>query len=147
MKEQPRDPEEGICVGKMSFNILSQGFYIGLITLVSFYIGLTYYSVDIARTMAFGTLSFSQLWQALNSRSARDSLIKIGLFTNKYLLMAIVLSGTLQLSVMLIPPLGRLFEVAPLLGIQWQIIIVISFTPIIFVEILKALGVTYNQDQ
>ncbi|MCG2790393.1 MAG: calcium-translocating P-type ATPase, SERCA-type, partial [Actinomycetia bacterium] len=105
MRRPPRDPNKGIFSGKMGFNIFSQGIFIGFITLGAFYIGFSLYSLDIARTMAFATLSFSQLSQSLNSRSEKDSVFKIGLFTNLYLIMAIFISGLLQLLVISIASL------------------------------------------
>jgi len=103
MKNPPRDPDEGIFSGKMGFNIFSQGIFIGIITLIAFYYGYSQYSLEVGETMAFGTLSFTQLWQSLNSRSDRFSLLKLGVFTNRYLVLAIFTSGILQLAVMIIP--------------------------------------------
>ena len=146
MKCPPREPNEGIFSGKMGFNIFSQGFFIGIITLIAFYYGYTHYSLEVARTMAFGTLSFVQLWQSINSRSDRFSVLQLGLFTNTYLIAAILISGTLQLSVMLIPYLQDVFDVMPLSCSQWLIVIFISFTPIPYVELLKFLNLTYKKN-
>jgi len=143
MKKPPRNPKEGIFSGKMGFNIFSQGIFIGIITLMAFYYGYRQYSLVVAETMAFGTLSFSQLWQSLNSRSDKFSLFKLGIFTNHYLVLAILGSGLLQLSVMLIPYLQSVFEVSALSSAQWLIIILISFSSLPFVEIFKKLKLTY----
>ncbi|MFW6034745.1 MAG: calcium-translocating P-type ATPase, SERCA-type [Halothermotrichaceae bacterium] len=145
MNKSPRDPEEGIFAGKMGFNVASQGIFIGLITLAAFYIGESNYSLQVGRTMAFATLSFSQLWHSLNSRTMRYSLFKIGFFTNKYLIAAIVISAILQLSVMFIPFLQDIFKVISLNIGQWLMIIIISASPVLFVELLKLLGLTYER--
>lgn len=146
MKHPPRDPNEGIFSGKMGFNIFSQGLFIGIITLISFYYGYSQYSLVVGETMAFGTLSFSQLWQSLNSRSEQYSLLKLGIFTNRYLILAIFVSGILQLSVMLIPYLQTVFKVTSLTYFQWMIVIIISLTAIPYVEILKKLKLTYEKN-
>ena len=146
MKHPPRDPDEGIFSGKMGFNIFSQGIFIGMITLIAFYYGYSQYSLVIGETMAFGTLSFSQLWQSLNSRSEQYSLIKLGIFTNRYLVLAIFVSGILQLLVMLIPFLQSIFGVTALTYSQWLVVILISLTAIPFVEILKKLKLTYKKN-
>jgi Ca2+-transporting ATPase len=143
MKHPPRDPDEGIFSGKMGFNIFSQGIFIGIITLIVFYYGYSQYSLEVGETMAFGTLSFSQLWQSLNSRSNRFSLLKLGIFTNKYLVLAIFTSGILQLVVMVIPYLQNVFKIVPLNTSQWLVIIFISFTAVPYVEILKKIKLTY----
>jgi len=145
MNQMPREPNEAIFSGKMGFNIFSQGIFIGVITLIAFILGVRNYSLEIGQTMAFATLSFSQLWQSLNSRSPRLSLIKLGILTNRYLILAILISGTLQLGVMLIPTFQQIFKVAPLNVYQWAAVILLSFSPIIYVEILKLFGLTYKK--
>jgi len=145
MNQMPREPNEAIFSGKMGFNIFSQGIFIGVITLIAFILGVRNYSLEIGQTMAFATLSFSQLWQSLNSRSPRLSLIKLGILTNSYLILAILISGTLQLGVMLIPTFQQIFKVAPLNVYQWAAVILLSFSPIIYVEILKLFGLTYKK--
>jgi len=145
MNQMPREPDEAIFSGKMGFNIFSQGIFIGAITLIAFTLGIRNYSLEIGQTMAFATLSFSQLWQSLNSRSPRLSLIKLGVLTNRYLILAILISGSLQLGVMLIPTFQQIFKVLPLNGYQWTVVILLSFSPIIYVEILKLFGLTYKK--
>jgi len=129
----------------MGFNIFSQGIFIGAISLFAFMFGIRNYSLEIGKTMAFATLSFSQLCQSLNSRSPRLSLIKLGILTNRYLILAILISGTLQLGVMLIPTFQQIFMVVPLNVYQWSAVILLSFSPIIYVEILKLFGLTYKK--
>jgi len=145
MRRPPRDPNKGIFSGKMGFNIFSQGIFIGFLALGAFYLGFSFYSLDIARTMAFATLSFSQLSQSLNSRSEKYSIFKIGLFTNLYLMMAIFISGLLQFMVIAMAPLQIIFKTVPLTLSQWWIIIILSLSPIIYVELLKLMKLTYKK--
>jgi len=145
MRRPPRDPNKGIFSGKMGFNIFSQGIFIGFLALGAFYLGLAFYSLDIARTMAFATLSFSQLSQSLNSRSEKYSIFKIGLFTNLYLIMAIFISGFLQYIVISMASLQVFFKTVPLTLNQWWIIIILSLSPIVYVEFLKLTKLTYKK--
>ena len=145
MRRPPRNPNVGIFSGKMGFNIFSQGTFIGLITLVAFYLGFSFYSLEIARTMAFVTLSFSQLSQSLNSRSEKYSIFRIGLFTNLYLIMAIFISGFLQFIVMVIPSFQLVFKTVWLTLNQWWIVVILSLAPIIYVELLKLMKLTYKK--
>jgi len=142
MQMPPRDPNKGIFSGKMGFNIFSQGIFIGLLSLSAFYIGISFYSLEIARTMAFATLSFSQLAQSLNARSQKFSIFRIGLFTNLYFIMAIFISGLLQFLVMVIPSLQVIFKTVWLDLNQWWIVVTLSLAPIIYVEFLKLIHVT-----
>lgn len=143
MRRPPRDPKEGIFSGKMGFNISSQGLFIGIITLIAFYYGYSKYSLDVGEAMAFGTLSFSQLWHSLNIRSNRFSIFRQGIFSNHYLVWAIITSGLLQLAVMLVPFLQSVFQVVTLSPSQWVLLILISLTPIPYVEVLKRLKLTH----
>jgi Ca2+-transporting ATPase len=145
MQIPPRDPNKGIFSGKMGFNIFSQGIFIGLLSLSAFYIGISFYSLEIARTMAFATLSFSQLAQSLNSRSQKFSIFRIGLFTNLYLIMAIFISGLLQFLVMVIPSLQVIFKTVWLDLNQWWIVVILSLAPILYVELLKLTKLTYTK--
>ncbi len=145
MRRSPRDPNAGIFSGKMGFNIFSQGIFIGLITLVAFYLGVSFYSLEIARTMAFATLAFSQLSQSLNSRSEKYSIFKIGLFSNPHLTLAILISGCLQLLVILIVSLQVIFKTVFLTLDQWWVVIILSLSPILYVELLKLMKLTYKK--
>ena len=145
MRRPPRDPNAGIFSGKMGFNIFSQGIFIGFLALCAFYLGFAFYSLDIARTMAFATLSFSQLSQSLNSRSEKYSIFKIGLFTNLYLIIAILISGFLQFIVISMTSLQVFFKTVPLTLNQCWIIIILSLSPIIYVELLKLMKLTYKK--
>ena len=143
MIQPPRNPKEGIFSGKMGFNIFSQGIFIGIITLIAFYYGYSRYSLVVGESMAFGTLSFTQLWQSLNSRSDKFSIFRLGVFSNRYLVLAILGSGILQLMVMLVPFLQSVFQVTALTFSQWLVVILISLTASPYVELLKKLKLTY----
>jgi Ca2+-transporting ATPase len=66
------------------------------------------------QTLVFTTLAFLQIGQALAVRSFRDSVFKIGLWSNKLLLgMAILVFG-LQLAVVYVPLLQGIFTTVPL---------------------------------
>lgn len=137
MDRPPRDPKEGIFAGGMSARIFIQGSFIGLLALLAYYIGRAEgIPVEMARTMAFATLAFSQLFQALNTRS-EQSLFKIGLFSNRYMVYAFFASAALQLVVLFLPPLRSVFDVAPLDFIHWDVVIGLSILPIPFGEVYK----------
>jgi len=140
MNEKPRSPKESIFAHGLGARIIFQGIILATITLTVFLFALQNYSVEVARTMCFAVLSFSQLAHAINVRSQNKSLFHSGLFTNRYLWMALGLSCALQLVVLLIPSLQTIFHVASMNGIQWLIIIIASLSPIAFVELTKFAG-------
>ncbi len=138
MKRAPRKKAEGIFVKGMKRTILVEGFLIGAFTLISFYIG-TYFngSIEQGRTMAFATLSFSQLFHVFNFRSVKDSIFEKGLVLNKFLIGASVFSGLIQVAVMLVPAFQSVFKVVPLDFNHWLMIIVFSASTIPAVELWK----------
>jgi Ca2+-transporting ATPase len=97
--------------------------------------------VDVARTMAFAVLSFSQLFHAFNVRSNKLSIFRLGLFSNRKLIGAVLASSLLQLAVMFIPILSKLFHVVGLDLGQWAYVVLLSSMPILVVEILKLLKI------
>jgi Ca2+-transporting ATPase len=138
MKRKPRRKEEGIFVKGMKRTIVFEGFLIGALTILAFYIGVNYNgSIEQGRTMAFATLSLSQLFHVFNFRSVRNSIYNKGMAVNKYLLGAAVFSGMVQLAVMLIPAFRTVFKVVPLDLNHWLTVIVFAIATIPLVEIWK----------
>ena len=90
----------------------------------------------VATTMAFLTLGMTQLFHAFNIRSGRQSFV-VGIFKNKWMPMAFVLSVALQIFVVLIPGLNGFFKVAQLSGMQWLYVMVASFAIVPICEIVK----------
>ena len=138
MKRKPRKKEEGIFAKGMKRTIFLEGFLIGAFTLLAFYCG-TYLngSLEQGRTMAFATLSFSQLFHVFNFRAVKNSIFKRGMIVNKFLIGASVFSGLLQLTVMLTPAFQRVFKVIPLDFNQWLIVFGLAVSTIPVVEIWK----------
>lgn len=89
--------------------------------------------------MAFVSLSMLELVHSLNIRSEK-SIFKVGLFKNIYLIGAFVLGVVLQVSVVLIPTIAKIFNVIPLNKMQWIYTIGISILPIILVELQKRIN-------
>ena len=86
--------------------------------------------------MAVVVLMLFQMFNVLNCRSEKNSLFKIGVFSNKYLMGAIVISILLQLAV-IYTPLAASFKTIPLSLIDWAYVILMSSTVLIFGEIIK----------
>ncbi|KJR48741.1 Cation-transporting ATPase [Desulfosporosinus sp. I2] len=90
--------------------------------------------------MAFTTLVFSQLFHVFDCRSEERSIFEVGLFSNPYLVGAVLISTIMQLSVIYLPPLQAIFKTAPLVSWQWIFILCVAGGPSIligFVRLLK----------
>lgn len=137
MKKQPISPKKGMFADGLIFKIIFEGAMIGFLALFAFMIGShTYQDLELGRTMSFSVLSISQLFHAFNMRSDQ-SLLKIGLFSNWKLLVSFVICIFLQITVITIQPLATIFSVVSLNITQWIIVFLLSFVPIIIVELQK----------
>lgn len=139
MMRPPRHPRESIFSSGLAWRIGASGTVIGIGTLIAFWIGLSMGDVALARTMAFNTLVFFQLFYVFACRSEYHSILEIGYLTNPYLLGAVFISAALQLTVDYVPFLQNIFQTVPLQGIHWVIILVISAIPIIFGTVFRYL--------
>ena len=89
--------------------------------------------------MAFATLTLSQLFHAFDVRSEDRSLFHIGVFSNKAMNEAFLIGLAMQMSVLCLPPLQKIFSVVFLTPTQWLVVLALAFAPVIFCEIEKAL--------
>jgi len=139
MTDPPRDPDESFFAHGWGRSLMLEGLWIGIVSLFAFYLGWREAaSITCGRTMAFATLSFSQLFQALNSRSEHMSLFKRGVFSNKAMNRALLTSSLLQLAVMTLPPLQKIFHTRTLSVGEWAIVLLLSVTILLFGELRKA---------
>ena len=141
MTEKPVAPDKSLFAGGMGSRIIYEGVMIAALALTAFGIGHKYYDGNemhrVSRTMAFSVLSIAQLIHAFNMRTDK-SLFKIHILRNKWLCMAFVIGIILQASVIMLPPLAEIFTVVPLNVKQWLIVMGLSFVPVVFSEIEKA---------
>lgn len=136
MLEKPRDAKESLFAhGGMLFTVLN-GMLIGTITLVAFRYGLNT-SPQLAQTMAFMVLSISQLFHALNLRSRTHSILNVGLFKNKWLVLTIIFSIVLQVMVSELPIFQMLLKTVAISMEGWLIIFALSFSVILVNELSK----------
>ena len=136
MERKPRDPKKSIFADGLFVSIILQGIVIGAVTLVAFNLGART-SLEEGRTMAFVTLSLSQLMHTFNVRSVDKSIFQIGLFTNKYLVLANLTSILLIVVLIMLPPLRETFKLT-VLGTEYLLeVIALSLAPVVLVEIKK----------
>lgn len=143
MEQKPRPPKEPIINRQMLYGVIVQTIAIAGVTLFAFWRGLTHVELSgadrlaLAETMAFVTLSISELLRAYTARSERYPLLKIGIFSNKWMNRAVLLSLVLLLVVVYVPFLQKVFQTYPLNWQAWSLIIPLFFIPSIAAEISK----------
>ena len=113
MKRPPRNPTKNIFSNGMALHILWVGFLMGVVT-----IGMQAYAIHYAnthwQTMAFTVLCFSQLGHVMVIRSGRDSIFKIGFFSNKPMVGALLITVALQIMIIYMPFFNEIFKTQPL---------------------------------
>ena len=136
MKRPPRKPKENIFSNGMGRHILWVGFLMGITTL-----GIQYWAINSEnthwQTMAFTVLCFSQMGHVMAIRSERESLFKIGVFSNKPLLGALFITVILQILIIYSPFLNIIFKTQPLSVYELTITIIVSSIVFWAVEIEK----------
>ena len=127
MRQQPREKDESIFARGLWEKIVVRGCLIGVCTLLSFMVG-RFYMLDLAtcRTIALCTLVMSQLFHVFECRSERHSIFEIKLFTNPYLVGAVLISIVMICSILYIPFLGSIFNTVPLRFKEWSLVLFFS---------------------
>lgn len=138
MKKPPRDPEEGIFAQGLGINVIYQGTIIAILTLLAYLIGSKSGHIT-AMTMAFLTMSTCELFHSLNLRSMTQSIFTLKT-RNKSLFGAMVLSFILSLGVIYIPGVNTVFKLTPLSGTNLLIPLLLAFSIIPIVEIVKLIA-------
>lgn len=139
MDRQPRDPKKGIFAGGAMYFILLQGILVAVVTLIAFWVTGDHADgggIETARTMAFSTLSFVQLFLAWSIRS-HSTISKAGWFSNPWMWKAFFVSATLQVSVLVIKPLQEIFQLTDMTMEQWLWVLGLSLIPAILLEVRK----------
>ena len=141
MNHPPRGKSSNFLSNGVLPSIFYQGFFEGGITLFVFWYAthIANWGNPVGETMAFATLGLIQLFHAFNVKSVYKSLGEVGAFKNKMFNYAILLSAVMLLSVMVIPGLTTVFDVATLTAGQWLFVVGSAFSIVPIVEIAKAI--------
>jgi len=139
MDRPPRPPQEPIINKYMQIGIIVQTLAITAVTLGAFAIGrfIDPDHIEFAETMAFVTLSISELFRAYTARSEFYPLLKIGVFKNKLMNWAVLGSLALIFVVVYVPFLQPIFNTASLGLEQWLEILPLVLIPSIAAELTK----------
>lgn len=127
MRQMPRAKNESIFARGLVEKIVVRGTLIGLCTLLAFMVA-RYYRMDLetCRTLALCTLVMSQLIHVFECRSERHSIFEIKLFTNMWLVGAVLVSIILICLVLYVPFLREIFHTVALNLKQWLIVLFFS---------------------
>ena len=140
MKRPPRAVDEPILDRYGIIMIAVLGSYVGLATLWLFH----YYinkdpqnGVVLAQTVAFTGIIVLEKINVLNYRSTREPITKIGFFSNKWLLLAIFFTISLQVCAVYVPFLQDALHTTALGWKDWGIILLVALPIFILTESYK----------
>jgi Ca2+-transporting ATPase len=136
MVQKPRPVNEPIINREMITGIAVQTVAISTAVLIAFRIGLSGGETH-ARTMAFATLSISELLRAYTSRSERYSVWEIGPFSNKWMQWAVLASLVILLAIIYVPFLDPIFDTTFLTLDDWLVMVPLILVPSLAAEFNK----------
>ena len=138
MQRPPRPPGESIFAHGIWQHIVWVGLTIAAVSLFAqawaIHLGSAHW-----QTMVFTVLTLSQMGHVLVIRSERQSLLQLGLFSNKPLLGAVLLTFLLQMATIYVPFLNPIFSTAPLTLSELGFCLLLSMVVMVVVEMEKLL--------
>ena len=139
MERKPRNSRKSIFADGLWNKILTEGIMLGALDLFIFSFGNYLYGLEVARTMAFVSLGLLELVHSFNIKSEK-SILKTGIFNNKFLIGSFVIGTLLQILVVFIPAIANIFSLVPLSQEQWMYTLMISILPIPILEMQKKIN-------
>jgi Ca2+-transporting ATPase len=136
MRRPPRPPTESIFAHGLWQHILWVGVLIGALTIATQAFALQLAAAH-WQSMVFTVLTFSQMFHVLAIRSERESLWHIGLWSNRPLLLAVLVTVALQLAVLYVPWLQPIFRTAALGPGELAACVLVASVTLVAVEVEK----------
>ncbi len=137
MNRKPRNPKERILNRKNLILVLSLAVYMAVTAFLVFYFNNPLINLEKARTLTFTTIISMILFVPFIFRSLDESILKVGVFSNKLLILGVVVTLGLSLGAMYIPFFRGIFELTKLSFVDWIIPVVVAFSSVVFAEIIK----------
>ena len=119
------------------WRVISQGFFVALMTLIAYWIGEAFDNPIAGQTMAFCVLALSQMLRAFNQHSNTDPIWVRGSKINVWLIISFIVSAISMGIILFTPNLQTLFHLTSLTSRQWLVVIILSLFSILQVEISK----------
>jgi Ca2+-transporting ATPase len=141
MSLPPRDPKEGILTGRTAVLMASQGVMVGGVTIAAFLITLqlSFFDVTRVQTAAFITLTLSELLRAFSFRTELVSVFRQGVFSNRWMVGAMLASAALLFAVVYLSPVQPWFNTATPSLTEWTYISPLVLLPFLTAEAAKVL--------
>ncbi len=136
MKNPPVRAEKSLFCKSSVTTIAFFGLYIAAVTLGVYILALKLWGNEAATALTFLTISFLELFQAFNIRSERQSLFRCGIFSNKILLVTVLVAILINV-LLVVSPLAAAFGLVKLTAVQWLTVFGVSLSIIPVGELYK----------
>jgi P-type Ca2+ transporter type 2C len=136
LKQKPVNPKEKILNKEILPFLLINALLMTLLALGAFHWFLPV-SLEKGRSAAFLIMAMSQLFNVFNMRSLRLSVFTIGMFSNKYINIALVASLIMQLMIIEVPFFETLFQFDPISLTEFLVLTVLSSSILWMGELYK----------
>ncbi|KAG2175188.1 hypothetical protein INT44_007676 [Umbelopsis vinacea] len=136
MSRPPRNPKAGV-LNRVTWTVIGlQALLMAALTIAAYTIAIyvEHYPVEDARSLAFACLTTIQLLHGLLSRTISRSVFETGIFGNKWMIGALILSYGFMLMGIYCPGLNDWLELTPVSGWSWIKIVVCAVVHAICVE-------------
>lgn len=144
MNRPPRKTDESLFADGIGFHIAWVGLLMAVITLGT-EAWAVYNDMPHWQTMVFTVLSLSQLGHVMGIRSDRQFLFQLGVFSNRPLIGAVLLTFVLQLGVIYLPFANQIFKTQPLTLMELGSCILLSLVVLTGVELEKVFKLRYSR--
>jgi len=139
LRQPPRRQGVGLIYHGLFMRIITMALLIGVGSFFIFRWADARMGVDHARTLAFCSVATFEWFMAFSARSDEHTVLRIGLFKNRILVVSIGLAILLQLAVVYVPFLQPAFHTVPLEAVDWTVILAAAGGLFLLEETRKAL--------
>jgi len=138
MDEKPRNPKEPILNKPLKLWMTAIFFITGLVAfLLFFFLWKLTGDLHKTRTIVFALMCFDSLIFAFSVRSFKRTIFRKDIFSNRYLVGAVIIAAILLVGAVYLPPLQKLLATQPLGLTEWLAIFSISLIEILLIEFFK----------
>ena len=140
MRAPPRDPREAFLTRRHWIAVGAHAAALTVAVLIAYGVGLHLLELGVsgARTMAFATLGFGQIWHVFDMADPRARALDNDVTRNRWVWAAVVLCVGLVLAATLAPGLRDLLGAVPLPGTGWLVALGLGFVPLALIQAARA---------
>ncbi len=147
MHKKPRDPKEEILSRRNLVLVISIALTMSIVSFLVFLAADPFMDIQKARTLTFVTIVSMALFVPNAFRSLDEPAIRMGMFSNRLMLIGMLITLLLILAVVYIPLFQAVFELTPLSLGEWVMPIGAAFLSLLIAEGIKLVARGRKEDE